>query len=223
MAFEEEEKEPAPSSIEIGGIPPSEQGGRPEKRLARGLEDVSNFFLSQRGESAPAREKGPESPLELVHHEPAQPVTAIALSSCAAMNREQVISLLHGSAAVLEEGMRVIDSNIPCELYGPIDLLAVDGTSQLTIIDVDVAANDGMLLRAICQFDWFLHNVPIVRRMYRGHVINFSSDPRIFLVAPQFPPTMTCASHRITAPRINCFRYHSVAVPGGAGIFFEPI
>lgn len=221
MAFEEASKGPAPPSAEIGGTPSSEQGGRSEKHLARGLEDVSNLFLSQPAESALAREEGKDTPVEQARPRPAQPVTAIALSSSAAMNREQLISLLNSSAAALEAGMRVIDLNIPCEPYGPIDLLAVDGTGQLAIIDVDTSANDAMLLRAVCHFDWLLRNMPIVRRMYRGNVINFSSHPRIVLVAPQFPPMLTCAAHRITAPRVNCVRYHSVAMPSGAGIFFE--
>jgi hypothetical protein len=219
MASEEAGKGQGPPSTETGGTPSLEQGGRSEKHLARGLEDVSSLFLSQPAESVLARVEGRDIPVAASRA--AQPATAIASSSSTVMSREELISLLNSSPAALEAGMRVIDLNIPCEPYGPIDLLAVDGLSQITIIDVDTSANDAMLLRAVCHFDWLLRNMPIVRRMYRGNVINFSAHPRIVLVAPQFPPMLTCAARRIATLRINCVRYHSLGMPGGPGVFFE--
>jgi len=209
-------------STENGRTQSSEQD-RPEKRLARGLEDVSYLFVSQGSDVPPAREEARDAPSEQPRARPTQAITILVSSPSAAVTREHLISLLSKNAGALEQGMRTIDVNIPCAPHGQIELLAVDAAGQLAVIEVDVSVNDGMLLRAICHVDWLVGNIPIIRRIYHGQVINFSSPPRIFLVAPEFSLMLTCAAHRITGPRVSCVRYHPVSVPNGAGIFFECI
>ena len=131
------------------------------------------------------------------------------------------MGFLNGSAAVLEEGLRTIDSNIPCDPFGFIDLVAVDGRDQLCIINVDVVQKDESLLRGIAYCDWIVRNTPIVRRMYQGRVINFSAQPRLFLVAPDFSPLLKCVAQRSTNPEVCCLAYRTVAMPGGVGMLFE--
>ena len=94
-----------------------------------------------------------------------------------------------------------------------IDLLAVDSLNQLAVIALEGAPNDAMLLRAISEYDWIVAHVPILRKLYQGQVINFSSPPRILLVAPEFSRQLTCAAHQIQSPRIGCYRYRAIAVP----------
>ena len=128
---------------------------------------------------------------------------------------------LNGSASVLEDGLHVIDASIPCDPFGFIDLVAMDGQDQLCIINIDVVQKDESLLRGIADFDWIVRNTPIVRRMYQGRVINFSASPRLFLVAPDFSPLLKCVAQRSTSPKVCCFAYRTVAMPGGIGILFE--
>jgi hypothetical protein len=198
-----------------------EDSRRSEKRLARGLEDVSYLFLSQ--ESDKPAEKAEEQSVapEQGSSVPAPIRTPILLRASPAINRELLISLLSGNTAVLEEGMRAIDTSIPCDPFGVIDLVAVDRTDRLCIVDIDAALNDELFLRGIAQCDWMVRNTPIVRRMYQGRVINFSAPPRLFLVAPGFSPLLKCAAQHITSPKVCCFGYRSVSIPGGVGIFFE--
>lgn len=195
--------------------------GRTERRLARGLEDVSYLFLSPTSGEPAAKGEAQENSTERAHVQPSERAVPIVLGPSTALNQDQLVSLLNRNTAVLEEGLQAIDANIPCEIGSPISLLAVDGANQLAIIDLDTAANDELLLRGICHFDWFVRNVPIVRRMYHGRVINFSSQPRLFLVAPDFSALVRCAAHRISCPQIICFRYHAVAVSDGTGLLFE--
>lgn len=182
-----------------------------ERRLARGLEDVSSLFLSRAsGESAASKDVA------------AEPALATLLRPCLSVNRDRLISLLENHMAVIEEGLRAIDTSIPCHPHGSIDLLAVDGSSHLAAIDVDTSADDALLLRAVCHFDWLVRNVPILRRMFRGHVIDFSSDPRLFLVAPDFSPSLRCAAGWIARPRIICLRYCATMLQNGVGVMVEP-
>lgn len=117
--------------------------------------------------------------------------------------------------------MYTIDENIPCEPYGFIDLVAVDSRDQLCIVNVDVAPKDESLLRGIAHFDWVARNTQIVRRMYRGRVIDFSAQPRLFLVAPGFSPLLKCVARRSASPEVSCVAYRIVAIPEGCGILFE--
>jgi hypothetical protein len=185
------------------------------------LEDVSNLFLSPRAGEPQAKEEVRGDFTQQARPQPSRRDTPIVLGPSQTLNQEELVSLLNRSTAVLEEGLQAIDANIPCEIGGPISLLAVDATNQLAIIDLDTSTNDELLLRGICHFDWFVRNVPIVRRMYHGRVINFSSQPRLFLVAPDFSPLVMCVVRRISCHQIICCKYHAVALACGTGLLFE--
>jgi len=126
-------------------------------------------------------------------------------------------------AGALEDGLKPIDANIPCHPCGEIDLLATSRSSQLTIIDADTTANDSLLLRGMGHFDWVVRNMPNLRRMYREHAVNFSLQPRLVLLAPQFSVLVQSAARQITSPQIQWIRYHAVDAAGGPGILFESV
>jgi len=205
---------------EIGCIQPGDHR-RTERRLARGLEDVSHLFLSQ----TPGRvsEKGEEQNALSEQPLPETPETQnpIILRASASLDRDLLVSLLNKNTAVLEDGMHVIDTSIPCDPFGAIDLLAVDGTDQLAVIDVDTAQNNELFLRGIAHYDWLARNIPILRRMYHGRVINFSAQPRLFLVAPDFSQLLKCAAQRSDCPKVCCFGYRAIVMPGGMGVVFD--
>ncbi|MBN1568076.1 MAG: hypothetical protein JXA73_09530 [Acidobacteria bacterium] len=198
-----------------------EENRRTEKHLSRGLEDVSHLFLSQLPDRQAEKAEIPNITPEHTSSERAQSGVPFLLHHSSNVSRELILGFLNGSAAVLEEGLRAIDTNIPCDPFGFIDLLAVDGRDQLCIINVDVVQKDELFLRGIAYFDWIVRNTPIVRRMYQGRVINFSAKPRLFLVAPGFSPLLKCVARRSTIPEVCCFAYRAVAMQGGIGMLFE--
>jgi len=198
-----------------------EEDRRTEKRLSRGLEDVSHLFLSQLPDRSAEKAATPNITPAQAPSEQAQSKTPFLLHDSPTVSRESILGFLNGSAAVLEEGLRTIDANIPCDPFGFIDLVAVDSQDRLCIINVDVVQKDEALLRGIAYYDWIVRNTPIVRRMYQGRVINFSAQPRLFLVAPGFSPLLKCVAQRSTSPEVCCFAYRAVAMPGGVGMLFE--
>jgi hypothetical protein len=198
-----------------------EENRQTDKRLARGLEDVSRLFLSQSPDRPAEKAETPDITPAQAPSERAQSRTPFLLHDSPTVSRELILGFLEGSAVVLEEGLRAIDTSIPCDPFGLIDLVAVDSQDQLCIINVDVVQKDDSLLRGIAYFDWIVRNTPIVRRMYQGRVINFSAQPRLFLVSPGFSPLLKCVAQRSTSPKVCCFAYRAVAMPGGVGILFE--
>ncbi len=198
-----------------------EENRRTELRPARDLEEISHLFLSQ----SPDRPTEKAKPLDIA---PAQATSEGApsrvpflLHNSPNVSRELMLGFLNTIPAVLEEGLRTIDANIPCDPFGCIDLVAVDSLDQLCIINADVVQQDESILRGIACSDWIVRNTSIVRRMYQGRVINFSAEPRLFLVAPGFSPLLKCVAQRSTSPKVCCFVYRTVAMPGGIGILFD--
>ena len=185
--------------------------GRSERPLGRGLEDVSHLFLSQR---TPEPERSSPPPVARA---------GMALLRAASVPKERLAGVVKEFAGALEEGLKPIDTNIPCHPCGEIDILAMSRSSQLTIIDADTTVNDGLLLRGMGHVDWVVRNMPNLRRMYREHAVNFSLPPRLVLLAPQFSPLLQSVARQITCPQIQWIRYHAVDAAGGPGILFEPV
>ncbi len=212
-----------------GGSGGAEGVGRSDRPLGRGLEHVSHLFISQKAaEAATSDQAAIRSTLAALRSTersspPPESREGIALLRPASVTRDRLAVILMEFAGALEEGLRAIDTNIPCHPCGEIDLLAVSGGRQITIIDLDTTVNDGLLLRGIGHFDWVVRNLPNVGRMYREQAINFSLQPRLFLLAPQFSPLLRSVARQITCPQIHWVRYHTVNASVGPGILFEPV
>lgn len=197
-----------------------------ERPLGRGLEEISHLFLSQRPGGTATR----ESPLADPQRPPTPPSSdapqSVQLRRVQALKPRTVIK--GEIAAVLTEleglegGLRGVDADLSCHGCGEIDRIAVDRTGRLTIIDFDTTANDRLLLRGMGHFQWIMDNMPVVRRMYEAHEIDWSATPRLFLVAPQFSPLLKRVARLVVWPRIDWARYHVAEdASGGTAILFE--
>jgi hypothetical protein len=131
------------------------------------------------------------------------------------------VALVRRQSGSVEEGLRIIDANLPCENLGGIDLVGVSTSGQLTLIEVDSHANDGLLLRGMGHLDWIVRNMQIVRRMYPGQPINYESQPRLLFIAPGFSPTFQSAARQYSGSQIHYLKCHSVSLLGGLGVLFE--
>jgi hypothetical protein len=195
--------------------------GRP---LGRGLDDVSHLFLSHKTGAASPRTGAPALSPEPESSAPPGPRGNAVLLRPVQVTRERLAAILPLDwSGALEEGLRTIDAKIPCHPCGEIDLLAVDRTSKLTIIDFDTTLNDGLLLRGLGHFDWIVRNTPNVQRMCPAQSVDSSLPPRLILLAPQFSPLLRRVMRQLTRPQIQWVRYHAVETPAGPGILFEPV
>ena len=183
----------------------------PGRPLGRGLEDVSHLFLSPK-------------PGDVVSRTEAAPGEVAVQLRPGSVSRDRLAALLPLDwSGALEDGLRTIDVRLPCHPGGEIDVLAVDRTGKLTIIDYDTTPNDGLLLRGIGHVEWVVRNTPTVQRMCPGRTFDPSSPPRLILLAPQFSPLIRRAIRQLTRPQIQWVRYHAVETPTGTGILFEPV
>jgi hypothetical protein len=182
-------------------------------RLPRGLEDVSHLFLSRTQPERPPAEIAAVAKSELM----------VALRPCPLQSREQLVGLIRKQPNALEQGMRVIDANLPCDHLGTIEVVALSSAGQLTIIDIADGTSDALLIRGMSHADWMVRNLPNIRRMYAAHLINYSSQPRLFLVASEFSPGFHSVARQISSVQIHALKYHAVALSGGIGVLFEHV
>ena len=198
---------------------------RSDRVLGRGLEDISYLFLSQPTNELDSHDPGWSRPGANAASRPAPPAshggTVLLKRQQIGSDKSRLIALLRGCDTALEESFRAIDASVPCDPYGEIDLLAIDPASQLTLVDAETVGDDRLLLRGLGHIDWITRNVALLRRMYRGHAINFSLRPRLVLVAPQFSQLIQGVARQITHSQIDCVRFHSVDLAAGSGLLFE--
>ena len=108
-----------------------------DRSLPRGLEHVSNIFLSGRNWAGSAQDNSQAASTEQSGTRPGDASVSVVLRPCAFSGRESLTAVIRKQAGSIEEGMKAIDTNIPCEGSGSIDLLALDGKNQLVIIDLE--------------------------------------------------------------------------------------
>jgi hypothetical protein len=198
-----------------------EGDGGLDRPLGRGLEDISHLFQSGRRSESMVNEHQSGGSLQVAAT--LSPAKAALLGRRMSVTRDQLAPLLKQFHSALEEGLTVIDSEIACSSCGHIDLLGLSRSNQLTIIDFNTNADDGLLIRGIGHLDWIARNMPIIRRLYPSHTINYSLPPALMLVAPQFSPALRSVARQVLCPTIKWVRYHALESSGGIGIFFERI
>jgi len=192
-----------------------------DRPLGRGLEDISHLFQSVKRSEGTLREHSSGGSPQLAAT--SSPVGSILLGGRISLTRDQFAPLLKQFHSALEEGLASIDSEIACPSCGQIDLLGLSRSNQLTIIDFNTNADDGLLIRGIGHLDWIARNMPIIRRLYPSHTINYSLPPVLMLVAPQFSPALRSVARQIFRPTIKWIRYHALESSVGIGVFFERI
>jgi len=201
----------------------AEGGDRLDRPLGRGLEEISHLFRSGIRSEATANEHLPGGSPQTATLSPAK---AVLLGGRISVTRDEFAPWLKQFHSALEEGLTAIDSEIACPSCGQIDLLGLSRSKQLTIIDFSTNADDGLLIRGIGHLDWIARNMPIIRRLYPSHTINYSLPPALTLVAPQFSPALRSAARQVLRPTIKWVRYHALESSSGIsgiGIFFERI
>lgn len=194
-----------------------------DKPLGRGLEQISHLFLTQKlNDPKPVNSMAVRAPEPaMAQSSPGPESRPVLLRPMTSMTRSRFIAILREFLGSLEEGLRVIDVFLPCHPFGEIDLLALDRSNQLTIIDFDNVANDGLVIRGLAHCEWLVQNLPNVRRMHSGQTLQLAGPPRLFLLAPAFSALMTNAARQLIQPRIHRVRYQIFDAGATMGVFFE--
>ena len=192
---------------------------RSTRALGRGLGDVSHLFLSGSAETS-AQESG-ESRSTRGSVIPRAGIAVLRPGS--GLQKDQLTATLREYPDALESGLQVLGVAIPCNPCGEIDLLALDRSNQLVIVEILTTPGDELLLRGISHVDWVANNVANVQRMYQARAIDLTRQPRVILVAPRFSHLTRSAIRQLLGPEIACVKYHSVTLSARTAIMIEPL
>jgi hypothetical protein len=194
-----------------GELPNQKRVVRP---LGRGLEEISHLFLSTPATTAPDEQVVDRTAAQTVHGivRPGVPLT-----------RKQIVAALGASRSALTDDVVATGTGIVCSPYGEIDLLALDSTRRLMVIDVQITLDDGLVARGLSHVDWVVRNLGTVQRLYPNWTIDTSRQPRLALVAPRFSLALRSGVRQIAAPAISCFRYCEVELSGETGLLVERV
>jgi len=86
----------------------------------------------------------------------------------------------------VEGGLFALDAHLRAGTGGLIDLLAVDGSRALTLVEIDRAGEDELLARSLEHHSWAASQIHFLRRLYGPDRIHPFRTPRAILLAREF-------------------------------------
>jgi stage II sporulation SpoE-like protein len=89
---------------------------------------------------------------------------------------------------IVEEGLVVLDTQLRAGSGGLIDLLAVDGSGALSILEIDRSGEEDLLNRSLEHQGWVGSQLHFLRRLYGEERIHPLRTPRAILLAENFSP-----------------------------------
>ena len=107
------------------------------------------------------------------------------LKTISIQEHTQLEPMLKADLAVLEEGLRVVASQLQTD-SGPLDILAVDSDGTLIVVELKDEAAEGIIDQGLRYYDWCIQNLPWISRAYKEFNIDPKVAPRLYLVAPSF-------------------------------------
>jgi hypothetical protein len=92
--------------------------------------------------------------------------------------------ILQGRGAAIEPGLSVIDADLPIAGLRDVDLVAIDSQRRLVVVSVARPGEAALPAQAAAQAQWFVANLPIVKRMYQLWNVDWESSQRTVCVVP---------------------------------------
>src|SRR5271157_3167596 len=107
----------------------------------------------------------------------------------------------------IEKGLVMLDHQVPAGT-GKIDILAVDSGNIITIIELKVVEDDGMLMQALEYYDWVNQNIDRLAERYQEKKLKVdpNESPRIMLIAPSFSTSLKICC-RYVNPDVSLLEY----------------
>jgi hypothetical protein len=94
--------------------------------------------------------------------------------------------MILANPGIVEEGFFPLDAHLRAGNGSLIDLLAVDATGALAVLEIDRSGEDHLLRRSLEHQGWILTQVHFLRRLYGPERIQPFRSPRAILLSNQY-------------------------------------
>ena len=113
-------------------------------------------------------------------------------------SESNVRALLMEAPHALEQGLRFIDAVQEPADSCRFDLLALDESRRLVLVETAVRNADALFLRALDHYRWTSEHLDMLVRLHRQHGLEADRPPRLLLVMPEIPPELEARSAQLT-------------------------
>jgi hypothetical protein len=130
------------------------------------------------------------------------------------VTEKELEQLLVDDPACIEDGMQVLDRQVPTD-SGPLDILASDTYNVLSVIELKVVVDEGQLAQGLRYYDWARTNLEGIARLYSDKVkVDVDQEPALILIAPGFSQNIIRIAKYIEIP-LKLKQYRALQLPHG--------
>ncbi len=122
---------------------------------------------------------------------------------------------------IVEADLFPLDTHLRAGNGGLIDLLAVDASGALAVIEIDRAGEDDLLRRSLEHQGWVGTQVHFLRRLYGPERIHPFRPPRAILLGKRFSSAFLRKISGLPVP-ITALIYRFAASEGPSSLHIEP-
>jgi len=101
-------------------------------------------------------------------------------------NERELEDIIFNEPETVEEGFSILARQLYTTYGGKLDLLGLDNSGKMVVIELKVTEDDGMFAQALDYFAWVNDNIDSLKRMFPEYNIDENQTPRIVLIAPSF-------------------------------------
>ena len=112
----------------------------------------------------------------------------------------------------IEEGIRILGRQVKTD-SGPLDIIASDADSVLTVLELKDHVDEGQLDQGLRYYDWARSNIEWIARSH-PKMIDANQEPRLILIAPTFSDSLKRIAKYVTVS-IDLMEYHVIQLPDG--------
>jgi hypothetical protein len=136
-------------------------------------------------------------------------------------SREEVLRAVAEQISLLERGLEIIDRGLPLPDGGEIDLIAVDGSGHLVLINVGLQLDARALSRLFVQADWIAANSETLNHFYKGPVGGCHAR-LMCLVSGVLPEALSLFERLDEEARPEIFTYDCLDLAGERWLVLRP-
>jgi hypothetical protein len=126
------------------------------------------------------------------------------------LDKSSIVKKIYDLPDEVESGLKMIDKNVKIADYGSIDVVGVDSSKALVLVQVGLDDSPQILLDALGCFDWVLRNGDIVRRLYGSSDVSCSQRPRVFVMIPHLSGLLLRMAAYFSPLELDLFEYSYV-------------
>jgi len=134
------------------------------------------------------------------------------------INESTLEDLIRHYSSKIEEGLLYVDHQVETDRGRRLDVLLVDSGGALTVAELKVLEDDGMLLQGIDYYDYIVRHQESICRTYSNSRIQVTEQPRLMLIAPSFSAAFLERCKWISIP-ISLFTFKCMKMDNEEEIF----